>query len=427
MKLQISPNGHSLTDETGAPFFYLADTAWELLHRLSFTDADAYLRDRASKGFTTIQTVILAEVDGLRTPNANGDLPLDNLDPTRLNEAYFAHVDAVLERAHELGLVLALLPTWGDKWNHAWGVGPEVFTPHNARIYAEFLGRRYREAPNLIWVLGGDRPIDTSMQREVTEAMAAGLDAGGSTHLKTFHPRGSCGSSQLWPDAEWLDFHMWQSGHTRNQPNFERIAEDYVRTPVKPVLDGEPAYEDHKSGFALENGFLDDYDCRKSLYWALFSGACGHTYGCHPVWQFWEKGRTPINHPRRDWRAAMQLPGAAQMGHARKLHDISPFLRGVPDAGLVVAQPKNKDGEEFKPFHVAAIRAADSSFALFYFPGNSKVEINLVSLGNNPIRARWFDPRSGQIESSETLEATATHAFTAPGWGPDWILILEKA
>ena len=39
----------------GTGFFYLADTAWELFHRLDRAEAELYLKDRAAKRFTVIQ------------------------------------------------------------------------------------------------------------------------------------------------------------------------------------------------------------------------------------------------------------------------------------------------------------------------------------------------------------------------------------
>ena len=71
--LQVSANRRFLIHDDGTPFFYLGDTAWELFHRLTLDEADYYLRDRAAKGFTVIQAVVLAEMDGLHTPNMNGD------------------------------------------------------------------------------------------------------------------------------------------------------------------------------------------------------------------------------------------------------------------------------------------------------------------------------------------------------------------
>src|SRR5690348_230083 len=87
-RLTVSDNKRFLAKEDGSPFFYLGDTAWELFHRLNREDADRYLRDRAAKRFTVIQAVILAELDGLKTPNAYGHLPLKDGDPRKPNDDY---------------------------------------------------------------------------------------------------------------------------------------------------------------------------------------------------------------------------------------------------------------------------------------------------------------------------------------------------
>lgn len=42
-------------------FFYLGDTAWELFHRLSYEEAEVFLRNRAEKGFNVVMAVVLAE------------------------------------------------------------------------------------------------------------------------------------------------------------------------------------------------------------------------------------------------------------------------------------------------------------------------------------------------------------------------------
>ena len=118
--------GRYLVTERGEPFFYLGDTAWELFHRLTREEADLYLTDRAAKGFTVIQAVALAELDGLNTPNAYGDTPLHRNDPAQPNEAYFRHVDWVIDRANALGLYVGLLPTWGDKVNQSASSAPQA-------------------------------------------------------------------------------------------------------------------------------------------------------------------------------------------------------------------------------------------------------------------------------------------------------------
>ena len=120
--LIISNNRRTLVTDDGKPFFYLADTAWELFHRLTLEEAEIYLHNRAARGFNVVQAVALAECDGLNKPNRYGHKPLTDNDPTQPNEPYWQHVDTVVKRANELGLYVGLLPTWGDKWNKKWGV-----------------------------------------------------------------------------------------------------------------------------------------------------------------------------------------------------------------------------------------------------------------------------------------------------------------
>lgn len=96
-----------------------------------------------------IQAVALSEMDGLRVPNAHGRTPLNpdekgNFDPTRPDldgpYSYWDHLEAIVDLAAQCGLYIALLPTWGDKVNRKWGMGPEIFDPQNARAYGRWLG-----------------------------------------------------------------------------------------------------------------------------------------------------------------------------------------------------------------------------------------------------------------------------------------------
>ena len=121
---------------------------------------------------------------------------------------------------------------------------------------------------------------------------------------------------------------------------YASVAADYALEPAKPCMDAEPGYEDHPAGFDLANGYLDYYDVRKSAYWALFSGAHGHTYGAHPVWQMYWPGCEPVSFVRRAWMEALSLPGAGQMQHARTLLESRPFFTRVPDQSLLTPAPE---------------------------------------------------------------------------------------
>ena len=114
-RLKVDKNGHDLCFEDGYPFFWLGDTGWELFHRLTLPEISFYLDNRASKGFNVIQAVVLAEFDGLRKPNRYGDLPFKNLNPAQPNESYFKLIDSVIQLAHQRGIFIGILPTWGTK------------------------------------------------------------------------------------------------------------------------------------------------------------------------------------------------------------------------------------------------------------------------------------------------------------------------
>jgi hypothetical protein len=418
--LKVSDNRRFLVHTDGTPFFYLGDTAWELFHRLSLEEAGRYLADRAAKRFTVIQAVVLAELDGLHVPNMNGDTPLIEDDPARPNEAYFAHVDAVVAQAAALGLHIGMLPTWGDKWNKKWGLGPEIFTPENARTFGLFLGRRYADQP-IIWIVGGDRPIESEAQRLIVRGLAEGLREGdGGQHLITMHTWGPHSTSEYVHDENWLDFHTCQSGHARNSDNYRFIAEDYARTPIRPCLDAEPGYEDMADKiFNLDGGYLDDWEARKALYWALFAGAHGHTYGCNPVWQMWRPGLQPVIWARRPWYEAIHLPGSGQMQHARALLASRPYLERIPDQSLFVSESGTG------AHHVQATRDTQGRFALIYLPAGDEVELDLHQLSGERLAAWWFDPRTGVARAVGILSKTERMKFTPPQGGPDWVLVLD--
>ncbi len=421
-RIQVSENHRFLVSETGEPFFWLGDTAWELFHRLSRAEAEVYLQDRAAKKFTVIQAVVLAELDGLNTPNPAGHRPLIDNDPTQPNEAYFADVDWIVNRAEELGLYIGMLPTWGDKWHKNGGTGPLVFNPENALTYGRFLGERYRHKP-IIWILGGDKFVGDEEERRTLEAMALGLRQGDEgRHLITFHPTGQYSSAIYFHESDWLDFNMIQTGHTLHRDNYTSIAAEYNRTPIKPVLDGEPGYENIPHAFNGENPRLQAIHTRRFCYWALFSGACGHTYGCNDIWQMWKRGDNPVIAANLPWDEAIALPGSGQMQHARALIESGPYFDRLPDPSLV--EPPNGSA----PDYVAACRAPDGRYALVYFPAGNPASLRTYLLHGPRLTVEWYDPRTGNRHAGADIEVAPWKPTTfIPPSPEDWVLVLEAA
>ena len=175
-QFSISSNKHFLLKDD-KPFFWMGDTAWELFHRLDREEADHYLKRRSEQGFTVIQAVVLAEMDGLHIPNAYGETPLVNDDPATPNEKYFEQVDYIIDKANEYGLTIGLLPTWGDKiYKDKWGTGPEIFNENNAAVYGAWIANRYKNKTNIIWILGGDRNPRNEKDVAIWNAMGNAIE-----------------------------------------------------------------------------------------------------------------------------------------------------------------------------------------------------------------------------------------------------------
>lgn len=153
-----SSKSYLITKNDGKPFFWLADTGWELFHRLTREEVIHYLDKREEQQFNVIMAVALAELNGLRQPNMYGDMPFKDLEtlewavtpgnsPDNDDEYdYWDHLDFVIKEAANRNIYIGLLPTWGDKVAYNWGDGPMVFNnnPEGAYNYTKKLAERYK-------------------------------------------------------------------------------------------------------------------------------------------------------------------------------------------------------------------------------------------------------------------------------------------
>ncbi len=419
-KLTVSENGRFLIFEDGTPFFYLGDTAWELFHRLTIEEAELYLENRRSKGFTVIQAVILAEQDGLNFPNANGDLPLFNNNPLEPNEAYFQHVDKIIDIAKEKGMFIGLLPTWGDKVElRSFGIGPIVFNQKNAYEYGKYVGKRYTDQKNIIWIIGGDR--NCSINYQIFNAMAQGIKDNDPNHLMTFHPTQT--SSECFHHAKWLDFNTCQSGHGEKFiPNYDIITHDYMLIPIKPCMDSEPIYEEHPIKWDPQNGYSNDIDVRRAAYWALFSGAHGHTYGAHSIWQFYTEKRNPVNYPLKPWDESLDLPGAFDMLHLRRLMESRPMISRIPDQSIIKSETGSSKNR--------IIATRGDGYAFIYIPEQKLITIDLGQNSPDKLTSWWFNPRNGEailIKENQYFKNGTQRTFFTPVGGIDWVLVIDDS
>ena len=433
-QLQISENGHYLQTSDGTPFFYQGDTAWELFHRLDKDEADEYLKDRAEKGYNVIQAVALAELDGVDVPNAYGFNPLSDRDPMTPftvdgdDNDYWDHVDYIIGKANSLGMYVALLPTWGRYWHD----GTPLFTPQSAAVFGRWIADRYSKY-DIIWVMGGDRNPNTPFRDSVIVSMAEAVKSADCKNLLTYHPAGGYSSSEWYHDAPWQDFNARQSSHSHRYHSNYHIIADFNRNPAKPIVEIEPLYEDHPIEFRPEDqGHSNASDARRTMYWSVFYGSAGVTYGHHSVWQMYDKdkGRDPINRPLMSWRKALDRPAAGQTIHLRRLMESRPYFTRIPAENLIV----NEDIATYIPgsgrYRIAATMDSEGSYAMVYVPHGVEFSVNVSLLKADKLVAWWYCPRTGKatrIGKFSNSSDPVTFIPPMPGEPLDWVLVIDDA
>ena len=423
--LKVSSNGRFLVKADGTPFFYMADTGWTLFTRITKEEADMYLEDRKNKGFNVIQATVIAQFSGITEPNVYGQLAVQNGDINQPNEAYYQHIDWVINKAAEKGIYIALLPAWASSQvtpnsgvfnpnyqNQGWGAATS-----KAYNHGYYLGNRYKNHTNIIWVLGGDTnpPGFETIYRTMAQALHDG-DIG--RHLMTYHPQFM---NNYFHNEAWLDFNMAQTNHVFDSPNYNAIRTNYNLTPPKPTIDGEPRYEDIPHNYNSANPRITDFDVRQAQFWALFSGAFGIVYGNNNVWQMYEPQYPPWIGANIYWYNALNRPGATQMIHIRKLIESRPFLTRIPDQSLITSGQRTDGG------HIVSTRGSDGGYAFIYSPYGGTFSIDLNKLSGSTVRTYWYNPKNGASTIIGTFPRSGTRSFTAPnaGRGNDWVLVLD--
>ena len=312
---------------------------------------------------------------------------------------------------------MGILPTWGDKFNALWGGGPEIFTPENAFLYGKWLGERLRHHSNIVWILGGDRPLTEEKHFAVVDAMAAGLREGdGGRFLMTYHPMGGQSSSAYVHGCGWLDFNMFQSGHGwPTTPSYDMAAHDRSLSPVKPTMDGEQRYEDHPINFQPEMGYFDAVDVRVTMWRNLFSGTAGNTYGHHGVWPM---HRSENRYFPNTWELALHRPAAESVRFLAAFTERNDCALFEPVRDAIL---DNDSGANY----VAAVLVRGENRAHLLSPCGIPEKLNPAYFPTAFREVRAFQPGDGR---EIPVEITGDGAFFFPdrpcGRGQDAVITL---
>lgn len=327
--LKISDDNRYLVHQDGTPFFYLAETAWEISWKSVISDVHAFLSDRKQKGFTALQMCTISHLhigdNGMQNRSGN-DAFLDT-DPMKPNPAFYRYVDSVISFANDNGMVVAMTPLWAYySVLHGRPGTARLLTIEESLEHARYVAARYA-GHHVVWIVAGDQAYSDSAAHAFWPTFARALqEAGGRRHLTTMHTCGSTGSFTFYENTEdWLDFHMFQSGHAVSADPWVLAQQGIAKRPVKPVLNGEPCYEDINANlfdpdttrwFRMTAAMI-----RNARYQSLLEGAVvGTAYGASGIYQ-WNVPEIPeVPHdPRQYVMDAMNFPGSGHMLHLRNL------------------------------------------------------------------------------------------------------------
>jgi hypothetical protein len=391
--IRVSASKRYFVYNNGRPFFWLGDTMWELFLKHSLTDIGEILSIRKGQGFSVFQVMITGVGEGDK-PNLAGETPWVANDPANPNEAYFAHVDDVIELANRARMVLAL------------GVFHQRQTARitlaNARSYARWIAQRYRDYPNIIWSM---YPRAEIKYLPLLRELAAGLREGdGGNHLITVHPDPAPTSSSFIHEEPWLDFNSLQTC-TLYELIVPMVSADYHRIPIKPVVMAEGGYE----GLEFER-LQTPLEIRQQAYWSHLAGG-HHSYGHNDCWI-----------APQDWRSWTISPGARQLSiYRRVLTSLPTWWNIVPDQALIM------DGVGSGMTMNVAARAANSAWVLVYFSSNARVTLDLACLGtDNVARATWIDPVTGDELAGGRFIAGGTRESMPPSSWQDALLLVQS-
>ncbi|MGN0281080.1 MAG: glycoside hydrolase family 140 protein [Prevotella sp.] len=401
-RLKVSANGRFLQYDDGTPFFWLGETGWLLPERLNRDEAAFYLRRCAEAGYNVVQ---VQTVNGVPAFNTYGKMSMpkgfdfSTID-TEEGYGYWQHMDYIIDLAEKNGIYIGMVCVWGGV------VKAGMVDVNQAKLYGKFLAERYKDCKNIVWIIGGD--IQGNIKTEVWDALATTIRSIDKNHLMTFHPRGRTTSARWFNNREWLDFNMFQSGHRRygqrmgnkdypipdntEEDNWMYVDSAWSYKPIKPVLDGEPSYEDIPQGLHDANEpRWSARDVRRYAYWSVFAGSCGHTYGHNAIMQFVKPGVPGAyfaDGAVKPWYKALDDPGFNQMKHLKQLMLALPYFERVPDQTII-----EDNGERYN--RLLATRGND--YLLVYNHTGREMRVRLDKISGKRKNVWWMDAATGKL------------------------------
>lgn len=165
-----------------------------------------------------------------------------------------------------------------------------------------------------------------------------------------------------------------------------------VYDPIRPVLDGEPSYEDIPQGLHVaDEPRWSSKDVRRYAYWSVFGGSCGHTYGHNAIMQFVKPGVNGAyfaDGAVKPWYKALEDEGFNQMKHLKTLMLTFPYFNRVADQSAIM-----DNGERYE--RLIATRGDD--YMLVYNHTGRDMHLDLGKISGDRHRVWWMDAATGRL------------------------------
>ena len=402
--LQKTKKERCLVDQKGNPFLLQGDAAWSLLVQLTREEADHYLKDRWQRGFNALLMNLLEHKFARSAPkNAYGEAPFAEAgDFAQPNERYFAHVDWVLERAAEYGFLVLLTPSYlgYDGGDEGWYRKMKNVGAAQLRAYGRYLGMRYRNLKNVIWVHGGDYyPPDFS----VVQAVLDGVLESAPDSKNSFHGTRGTAARKLLPEAQWL---FLSTIYTDEKSVVPAALAEHAASQM-PFILVEGRYEGEGASESI---------VRAQAYQAVLSGACGQIMGNKHVWSF-----------DSEWKAALDSPGARSMSRMRMLLDMLAWWNLKPAGDGFIVEGAGTGGKR-----AAAAVSWDRRRAVVYVPSARELVLDATYLEGANVKVSWVDPTPAHapVAVRSPLAAARRIALRTPGkngsGNDDWLVVLDS-
>jgi hypothetical protein len=407
LPLKISKNGRYFINQYNQPFFLNGDTGWTLLHKLTLPDAIHYLKNRKSKLFNTVFLQLLPPEPGQQNAYNQSPFNVEN-DFSTPNEAYFQYVENVIKEAAKLRLMVAIVPAWLGCCRTNWFEVNYQNGPDKCRQYGRYLGERFGQYDNLIWIMGGDR--DPLREENVQRSIAEGIKAATPDAPMTYHAASSHSSTDVFPYESWLDFSMIytyfrgkEGVWTNDMPQVYEIAQsEYQKTAYKPFILGESQYEDENVG--------NSQIVRRQAYWSALTGATGHCYGSS-VWAF-----------EGNWKNTLDIPGAFDMAIFYKTIMGLPWELLRPDvANEIIAEGQS---EWQKDDYISTAVLPNKRMMVMYMPVARTIKIRADQLRGTIMKILWINPMTGKKTVAGYFSPTGIKEIKPPNDGQDWLLVI---